>query len=103
MRRLDIRPRAQRDLVEFAAYLSEDHGSHSVGERFIESLVSWCERRCRNPALIGSVQPQWGEDIRAWHYKGLVLLVRYEADRVVLAAVFSAWRDARLMRLDLDD
>ena len=93
MRRLEVRARAQRDLIDIAIFVGQQNGSRAAAERFANDILDFCERLSRNPAIIGSLQPEFGAEIRAWTRKGIIMLVRYTADAVIVITMFSAKRD----------
>lgn len=87
-------PRSARtDLRDIIAFNSTDRESAKSALAFTKGIVAYCERLATNPAIVGSLRPEYGRDVRTTSFKGYVILMRYGPSTLKILRIFSGRRD----------
>ena len=91
-------PRARRDLVDHAFYLS-DEASTETGERFLSAAETTAQHLLETPR-VGRVwsgtRPETRDGLRVWHVKGfpkILIFYRIDEANIVIIRVLHSARD----------
>jgi len=66
-----------RHLAAIAEYIETESGSRTTADRFIDSLINYCERLASLPGLMGSPRPELHPDYRSTTFGSYVIFFRY--------------------------
>lgn len=103
MRQVRFTAAADRDLFDIASFLIRDRESSAPVLAFIEALADYCHDLGANPALVGTLHPEIGPDIRTMPHRGYTILLRYTSDELVVLRIVSSRRDPGSIRVSPED
>ena len=92
MARTQRSPRARADLVGIGRYITQESGTQSIADRFLDKIAEKCKLLARDSG-IGEARPDLGEDIRGFPVGNYVIFYRTMTDGIELVRVLHGSRD----------
>lgn len=93
MRRLVYTRAAARDPAAIQAYVSRESGSLALGRRFTEHLRQQCRKPAALPGTLGRARPELRPDLRSFAFRGYVIFLRHDGDRLEIINIIEGYRD----------
>ncbi|QGM45065.1 type II toxin-antitoxin system RelE/ParE family toxin [Methylocystis heyeri] len=84
---------ALRDLDDIFEYLAEQSGDLALAREFVDSIVEQVEKMAALPGTIGRPRDNLAKGLRSFPFRGYLIFMRYEKDRLYVVDVLHQRRD----------
>jgi toxin ParE1/3/4 len=84
---------ALRDLDDIFEYLAEQFRDNARAREFVDAIVAQIEKIAGLPSIVGRPRDNLLPGLRSFPFRGYLIFMRYEEDRLLIVNVLHSRRD----------